>query len=185
VVGVGNIVSVGGTGGGSGGSTSGIQTINAEDGPSITFLGVNGISVTVSSADTILLDGISLSGVTTQSGVVGVNGITVEQAGGNFVVNGASLSGMSGGSTSGLCYSASFSDITSSTIEHNLGTTNVVANVFNASDEQMIPDSLTIVDLNNVSLSFNSPQSGKVVIVACGGNDSNLCEAKRYALLVS
>jgi hypothetical protein len=229
VVGVGGIVSVGGQGGGSGGgSTSGIQSINGATGPAIVFVGVSGIDI-LPQGNTIFIGGADL----TQSGVVGVNGISVEQVLGQFVVDGAGLSGLivpsggiggingqigphieikgangvevsvsaencllidgagasgvsgGGGSTSGLCYAANFTAITSTTLNHNLGTTNVVVSVYDASDNQIIADLVSVLDTNNITLQFNRPQTGKAVIVACGGNDTNLCEAKRYALLVS
>ena len=231
MVGVGNIVSVGGTGGGGGGgATSGIQILNGQVGPTVTLVGTSGIVVAPVAPNII---NIGFTGSVDQSGVVGVNGIDVEQVGGNFVVDGAALSGLivpsggigsingqigpaidlkgvngvevtvsaencilvdgagasgvsgGGGSTSGLCYAADFAAVTSTTINHNLGTTNVVIDVFDASDNKLLADRVGIVDLNNVILEFNRPQTGKVVIVACGGNDTNLCEAKRYALLVS
>jgi len=155
-LGVGSIISVGG-GTGGGGASSGIQTINpgTNIGPTIEFQGANGVVVTSPSTNVILIDG-------------------------------AGASGVSGGTTaSGLCFAADFTGITASTITHNLGTTNVVIDVFDASDNQMHPDAVSIIDINNISLAFNTPQTGKVVIVACGGNNTNLEEAKRYALLVS
>jgi hypothetical protein len=99
VVGVGNIVSVGGSGGGGSGAASGIQTINpgGSTGPTVDFQGVNGIEVTSPSSNVVLIDGAGASGVggiSSQSGVLGVNGIEVEQVGGNFVVDGAPISGL-------------------------------------------------------------------------------------------
>lgn len=181
MVGVGSIVSVGGAGGGGGsGSTSGIQNLNGHTGPTVTLVGTSGI-VIAPVAENIINIGFDASGV------VGVNGINVEQVDGNFVVDGAGASGVGGGggSTSGLCYAEDFAAVTSITVNHNLGTTNIVTNVFDSSDNQMFADRVGIVDINNIIILFNTPQTGKVVVMACGGNDANLCEAKRYALLVS
>lgn len=61
-VALGGIVSIGGSGGG-GGSTSGITSANSQTGPSITFIGVNGISITSPSTNVILVDGAGASGV--------------------------------------------------------------------------------------------------------------------------
>ena len=184
MVGVGNIVSVGGAGGsGGGGGTSGIQILNDQTGPTIVLVGTSGIVVAPVAPNII---NIGFTGSIVQSGVVGVNGIDVQQVGGNFVIDGAGASGVSGGgSTSGLCYAADFTSITSSTITHNLGTTNVVVDVFDASDNKMLADRVGIVDINNVILEFNRPQTGKIVVMACGGNDTNTEECRRYALLVS
>lgn len=137
--------------------SGGIGSINGQIGPAIDLKGVNGIEVTVSAENCILVDGAGASGV----------------------------GGGGGGSTSGLCYAADFTSITSSTINHNLGTTNVVVDVFDASDNKLLADRVGVVDLNNIILEFNRPQTGKVVIVACGGNDTNMEECRRYALLVS
>lgn len=181
MVGVGSIVSVGGTGGGGGGgSTSGLQILNGQTGPTIVLVGTSGIVIAPVAANIINIG-------YDASGIVGVNGITVEQIDGNYVINGAGASGVSGGggSTSGLCYAADFASITSSTITHNLGTTNVVVDIFDASDNKLLADRVGIVDLNNVIIEFNRPQTGKVVILACGGNDTNMEECRRYALLVS
>jgi len=94
----GGIVSVGGFGGGSSGSSSGILSINSQTGPAIVINGANGIGV-ITGTNVITIDGASLSGLIgsgpgSQSGVVGVNGIDVQQVGGSFVVDGAALSGL-------------------------------------------------------------------------------------------
>lgn len=221
MVGVGNIVSVGGAGGGGGaGATSGIQILNGQVGPTVTLVGTSGIVVSPVAPNIINIG-------YDASGVVGVNGIDVEQVAGDFVVDGAALSGLivpsggigsingqigpaieiagvngitvtvsaeneiliNGAASSGtLCYSESFVSQTSVTLTHNLGSTDVVVEVFDASDNKILADRVGIVDLNNVILEFNRPQTGKAVLVACISDVSAtelLCEAKRYALLVS
>lgn len=90
-----------------------------------------------------------------------------------------------GGVASVLCHVVSFTDVTAMTFNHNLGTLNVAISIYDASESQIIADLVQIIDANNINLQFNRPQTGKVVIIACGGNDTNLEEAKRYALLVS
>lgn len=116
--------------------------------------------------------------------IVGVNGVEITSAGNVITVDGAGASGVGGGGSA--CFSQTFTDQTSLTVTHSLGSSNVVVNVFDSSDNKILVDLINIVDTNNVLLQFNGPQTGKVVIVSCGGSgDSNLCEAKRYALLVS
>jgi len=63
-LGVGGIVSVGGGSSTSGGSGSGITTINPGNnvGPTVSFEGVNGIQVTSPSANVVLIDGAGASG---------------------------------------------------------------------------------------------------------------------------
>ena len=161
-------------------------------------LGVNGIDVAQVGGN-FVVDGASLSGLIIPSGgiggingqigphveIKGVNGVEVSVSAENcLLIDGAGASGVSV-AASGLCHSANFVGVTSTTISHNLGTTNVVVSIYDASENQIIADLVNIVDANNVTLQFNRPQTGKAVIVACGGNDTNLCEAKQYALLMS
>lgn len=132
-LGVGGIVSVGGSsGGGSGGSGSGIQEINpgGNTGPTITFQGVNGVEVTSPSPNVILIDAAGASGVTNIS---------------KFI--------------------ALFTDQVSVTAMHNIGTEDILLQIFDTSKQQIIPDSVVIVDLNSVTITFNAPQSGKIVIL--------------------
>lgn len=131
MVGVGNIVSVGGFG--TGGGSSGIQEINGQTGPVVTFEGVNGIEVTGPSANLVLIDGAGASGV--------------------------------GGSVTK--FAASFAGITSGLFTHNLGTEDVIVQVYdsNVPRRQMFPDQIRIENSNQVSLLFNVPQTGRVVII--------------------
>lgn len=132
MVSVGGIVSVGGSSGGSGGSTSGIQTINpgGNTGPTVTFVGVNGITVTSPAANTVLIDGASLSGTVTK-------------------------------------FAASFAGITSGLFTHNLNTLDVIVQVQDNQVPRRVihPDEIKIENSNQVSVLFNTPQDGKVVIV--------------------
>jgi len=137
--------------------SGGIGSINGQIGPVIEITGVNGVTVTVSAENELLIDGAGASGV----------------------------SGGGGGSTSGLCFTESFTAVTSTTVTHNLGTTDVVVDIFDASNNKLFADRVGIVDLNNVILEFNTPQTGKVVILGCGGTNTNTEECRRYALLVS
>lgn len=224
MVNVGSIVSVGGTGGGGGGgSSSGIQELNGQIGPIITLVGTSGIVIAPVTSNVI---NIGFAGSLDQSGVVGINGIDVAQVGGEFVVDGAALSGLivpSGGiggingqigphieiagvngisvtvtaeneilidgaaSSGTICFSETFTNVTSTTLNHNLSSTEIIIDVFDGSNNQMLPDGVNIVDADNVTITFNSPQTGKAVIVACVSDVSAtalLCEAKRYAFLV-
>jgi hypothetical protein len=160
MVGVGNIVSVGGSSGGSGGgSTSGIQSVNGAAGPAIT-LSQSGII-------NILRFGNTISIGAQQSGVLGVNGVTVNQIGGNFVVDTAALSGLIGGVTK---FAASFTNLVSGQFTHNLGTLDVIVQVRdNGSDgvprQTIIPDKIVYDNINTVSVIFNRPQSGRIIIL--------------------
>lgn len=198
MISIGGLVSVGGSSG-SGGSSggSGIQSINSQTGPAILITGVNGISVSAG-GNVITINSAALSGLIPSpdgSGInaingdrgpnidlIGVNGISVTPLGsGRILIDGIALSGISGGSTSGTtsCYSASFTGILSQTFTHGLGTTNVVIEVYDSFDSVLIPDDISIVDSNNVLISFNRAQTGRIVIIGCG----NCCNGGQSGVL--
>ena len=62
-----------------------------------------------------------------------------------------------------------FTNATSKTVNHNFGTKNVIATVYNSDDQQIIPSTVTTSDDNNLILTFDSSTSGRVV-VAKGGH---------------
>lgn len=128
-LGLGSIVSVGGGPGSSGGSTSGLISINSQTGPFITVNGVNGIDVT---------------------------------SGGNVItVNGAALSGLSP-----TKFSATFTSITSGIFTHNFSTLSVLVQVYGLIPRRAIlPDKIIVENLNQISIVFNAPQSGYIVIL--------------------
>lgn len=135
-LGVGGIVSVGGSSNaGGGGGGSGIQEINpgGNTGPTVTFQGVNGIEVTSPSPNIVLINGASLSGTSS----------TVSK------------------------YSALFVGITSGLFTHNLGTEDVLVQVQDNQVPRRVihPDEVKIENSNEVSILFNTPQDGKIVIV--------------------
>ena len=184
MVGVGGIVSVGGAGGSGGGSTSGIQSINGATGPAITFAQSGIIN--------ILRFGNTISIGAQQSGVIGVNGIQVQQVGGNFVIDGAGASGAGGSSSAavGVQFSAPFTSITSGCFNHSLGSRDVVVQVRDDSlpPRLIIPDAIIYDTLDKVSVLFNRPQTGRITIigsgVSCITSSEQVVEARRYALLV-
>lgn len=131
-LGIGSIVSVGGTAGSGGAGSSGIQTINPGNntGPTVTFQGGSGIQITSPSTNVILI----------------------------------SVSGISSGATK---YAASFMSTTSGLFTHDLGTMDVIVQVYTNDSPrlQMWPDQIRVENTNQVSVLFNRPQSGRVVIL--------------------
>ena len=132
-LGLGGIVSLGGSSSAGGGSGSGIQVINPGNntGPTIQFEGVNGIQVTSPSANVILIDGAAISGAVTK-------------------------------------FAASFTGITSGVFTHGLGTMDVIVQVRdnpNGGGQVLVPDKIIIDSPDFVSLIFNQPQTGRVVII--------------------
>jgi len=154
MVGVGGIVSVGSPrGSGGGGSGSGIQVLNGQIGPTVTLVGTSGIVISPVAPNIINIG-------YEASGVVGVNGINVAQVNGDFVIDGASLSGLSVSK-----FSASFSSITSGIFTHNFNTLDVIIQVFNTDRHVMFPDNIIVENGDQISIRFNQPQSGRVVII--------------------
>jgi hypothetical protein len=169
VVGVGGIVSVGGGASGSGGGGSGIQSLNGATGPAVVLVGVSGIDI-LPQGNTIFIGGDAVTGGGgTQSGVLGVNGIVVEQVDGSFVVDGATLSGLI---QDNGCFAGNFAGITSGQFVHSLGTRDLVVQVFddNLPPRSLVPDAIIYDTLDVFSVLFNRPQTGSVVAMACGGS---------------
>lgn len=96
--------------------------------------------------------------------IVGVNGISVTAGGNQIVIDGAGASGTTSGATK---FAASFSSISSGLFTHSLGTLDVIVQVYdNGSPRRAImPDDIIIENTTQISLIFNTPQSGRVVIV--------------------
>ncbi len=134
-LGIGGIVSVGGGSSSGSGSASGIQILNPG----------NNVGSTVD--------------------FQGVNGITVTSPFSNIIlIDGA---GASGTSSSVSKFATSFSSITSGLFTHNLSTMDVIVQVYDSRSprRQMLVDEIKVENSNEISLIFNRPQSGRVVII--------------------
>jgi len=142
---------------------SGLNAINGDVGPNIDIVGVNGAVITNPTAGQILVDVASISGI----------------------------GGGGGGVVGSSQYSASFAGITSGIFTHNLNTRDVTVQVRDNSlpPRQIIPDSIIYDDLDNVSLLFNAPQTGRIVIVgsgiSCSLSQNQIIDCRRYSLLIS
>lgn len=64
---------------------------------------------------------------------------------------------------------SSFTSVTTASATHNFGTKNVIAFVYDNSDNQILPAELTTTDSNTVTVTFDSATSGRLV-VARGGH---------------
>lgn len=95
--------------------------------------------------------------------ITGVNGITVTAGGNQILIDGAGASGTSGGTTK---FAASFSSISSGLFTHGIGTLDVIVQVYSDIPRRaLMPDDIIVENTNQISLIFNTPQSGRVVIV--------------------
>ena len=61
-------------------------------------------------------------------------------------------------------YVESFTTQTTVTVTHNLKDTSPNVIIYNGSNEMIEPSSVTVVDSNNITVTFGSSQSGKIVV---------------------
>jgi len=66
-------------------------------------------------------------------------------------------------------FSQSFTSQTSLTMTHNLGTSNVVVGCYDSSNNEVSYATLTVIDLNDVTVTFFTPQTGRCVVNGFGG----------------
>lgn len=81
---------------------------------------------------------------------------------------GASFSGsvvVIGLSTGVRQFNASFTNQTGITVTHGLGTTAVIAQVYDASGNQAIPQNIAVTDANDVTLTFGASFSGSCLVM--------------------
>lgn len=96
--------------------------------------------------------------------IAGVNGITVTAGGNQILIDGAGASGTTGGAAK---FAASFSSISSGVFTHGLNTLDVLVQVFDNQTPRrlLMPDDIIVDNVNQVSVIFNTPQTGRIVIV--------------------
>jgi hypothetical protein len=140
-------------------TTSDLQTgeiaINVYDGKA--FVRKSGsadevVEFVSTNTETAISGDVNLSGSVTASYFVG-DGSRLE----NITVNQAATS------------KKSFTNQSTWVVNHNLDTVTPIAQVFDANDYQMIPQTLRVTNSNTITVTFESPESGYVV-VAKGGH---------------
>ena len=93
--------------------------------------------------------------------VVGASGIVVDIIGQTLTIS----PGPSGGFAT--CHVQAFSSAVSWSVAHNLNTPHFTYSIWNNSSKAIIPDSVTIINPNQFTVTFNVAQAGKVVVIAC------------------
>jgi hypothetical protein len=97
-------------------------------------------------------------------------------SGSSYIYSG-SFSGSFQGDGSGLtgiavlrsqAITGSFTSVTSTTITHNLETENILVSVYDNTKNYIIPDSIQILDSNNVQVGFSAPTTGYAVVTNGG-----------------
>jgi len=64
--------------------------------------------------------------------------------------------------------SDTFTSTTSKSVNHSFGTKDVIVTVYNDSDQQVIPATVTTTDLDNVTVTFDEATTGRIVIAKGG-----------------
>lgn len=57
-----------------------------------------------------------------------------------------------------------FTSVTTRTVTHNFGSKNVLATVYNSNDELILPASVVTTDDNNITITFDSATSGRIIV---------------------
>ncbi len=70
-------------------------------------------------------------------------------------------------------YSQTFTAQTSVVLTHNLGTSNVVVQCYDSSNIEVSYATFTVTNLNNVTVTFFAPQTGRCVVNGFGGQAVN------------
>jgi len=70
-------------------------------------------------------------------------------------------------------YSQSFTAQTSVVLAHNLGTSNIVVDCFDAGNTEVSYATIAITDLNHATVTFFAPQTGRCVVNGFGGQAVN------------
>ena len=111
---------------------------------------------------------IALSGSNPEFASLNVdNAVTASAFTGSFTGDGSGLTGISISQTATV--SDTFTSVTSSTVTHNFGTKNVIVQVYDNSDNIIIPQSITTSTTSSVDIVLDSATTGRVV-VAKGGH---------------
>ena len=86
-----------------------------------------------------------------------------------FKGDGSALTGVTTQIAETATVADTFTSVTSKVVLHSFNTKNVIVTVYNDSDQQILPSSITTTDNNTVTVTFDSLTSGRVV-VAKGGH---------------
>jgi len=105
--------------------------------------------------------GVGGSGITSINGatgpaitITGVSGVAITTTGNSILINGGR-------------FAADFTNITSQTFLHGKSTTDLIVQVQDnqVPPQVLIPDKIIIDDISSITLFFNTPQSGRIIIL--------------------
>lgn len=86
-----------------------------------------------------------------------------------FKGDGSALTGVTTEIAETATVSDTFTSVTTKVVTHNFGTKDVIVTVYNNSDEQILPSTITTTNTNSVTVTFDTATTGRVV-VAKGGH---------------
>lgn len=55
--------------------------------------------------------------------------------------------------------------ITTWTVSHNKASNQLICQIFDSSGEMIFPDTMTIIDINTIQVTFGAPQAGKAHVM--------------------
>ena len=112
-----------------------------------------------------------------------LDGMTVSGSfSGSFQGDGSDLTGLSVDQVATI--TDTFTNATSKVVTHNFGTKNVIVTVYGDDDGYFIPNSIVTTNTNQVTVTFASTESGRVVVAKGGhvvqgvSSDSNLLDGE-------
>ena len=112
-----------------------------------------------------------------------LDGITVSGSfSGSFQGDGSDLTGLTVDQVTTV--SDTFTNVTSKVVTHNFGTKNVIVTVYGDDDGYFIPNSIVTTNTNQVTVTFASTESGRIVVAKGGhvvqgvSSDSNLLDGE-------
>lgn len=85
-----------------------------------------------------------------------------------FKGDGSALTNVNANISEVATVSDTFTSTTSKSVNHSFGTKDVIVTVYNDSDQQIIPATVTTTDIDNVTVTFNTATSGRIVIAKGG-----------------
>jgi len=112
-----------------------------------------------------------------------LDGMTVSGSfSGSFQGDGSNLTGLSVDQVATV--TDTFSNVTSKVVTHNFGTKNVIVTVYGDDDSYFIPNSIVTTNTNQVTVTFASTESGRIVVAKGGhvvqgtASDANLLDGE-------
>ena len=112
-----------------------------------------------------------------------LEGMTVSGSfSGSFQGDGSNLTGLSVDQVATV--TDTFSNVTSKVVTHNFGTKNVIVTVYGDDDSYFIPSSIVTTNTNQVTVTFASTESGRIVVAKGGhvvqgtASDANLLDGE-------